>query len=516
MARAPAPKGGPPPHDDRAEAAILGAALLSPDALATLATQLRPGDFYRPGHGAIAAAMIRLYESARAVDPVTVADELRRAGALDTAGGPGVLIDLQADTPRTSNVGSYATIVHDHATLRRLLHSAEDIRERAADMPADVHEAVIWAQQRVADVAANNGSRTYSSLRVTDIAALLAGNLDTEQATLLTRTDGRALLYAGKMHALFAEPSSGKSWLALLAALEILRLGGAVIYLDLEDSAPGIVGRLIALGADPADVGARFAYLSQDGRFGAPERLELDRLLEDLNPDLVVIDGVAVALARDGADENSNAEVAAWIERVPKPIAATGAAVLLLDHVTKDREKRGRGGRGAGHKLAALDGAAYYLNVLEPFSRARPGAFSLRIEKDRPGGVGEVGANAATCFLEPHGDGARVIMRLDPPALGGPASAPRKPTYVMGRISDVLTDAKVPVSATTLRHLVNAKARTVDAALAALRAEGHVIDRREGRSTFLRLVRPYTGPAVPDLGPTPDLAPPLSDELGEF
>ena len=105
-------------------------------------------------------------------------------------------------------------------------------------------------------------------------------------------------------------------------------------------------------------------------------------------------------------------------------------------------------------------------------------------------------------------------MRLDPPALGGPASAPRKPTYVMGRISDVLTEAKVPVSATTLRHLVNAKARTVDAALAALRAEGHVIDRREGRSTFLRLVTPYTNDPGP--GPPGDLEPPLSDELGEF
>src|SRR4051812_16136558 len=92
-----------PPHDERAEESLLGAALLTVDALEVLATRTQPGDFYRPNHQHIAAALAKAYENGWKPDPVTVAAQLDGDGVLEQVGGLGALISLQINTPSTSN-----------------------------------------------------------------------------------------------------------------------------------------------------------------------------------------------------------------------------------------------------------------------------------------------------------------------------------------------------------------------------------------------------------------------------
>jgi AAA domain len=66
-------------------------------------------------------------------------------------------------------------------------------------------------------------------------------------------------------------------------------------------------------------------------------RRPLDRTL-DRKPALVVIDGVTEALTLHGFDLGDNVEIARWLELLPRPAARCGVAVLLLDHVVKDKE----------------------------------------------------------------------------------------------------------------------------------------------------------------------------------
>src|SRR5688500_10605194 len=80
-----------PPHDPAAERSILGAAMLSRDALEVLALELTPADFYVPAHGHVADVLKRCFEESIPADSVTVSDLLRRKGLLDTIGGPAVL-----------------------------------------------------------------------------------------------------------------------------------------------------------------------------------------------------------------------------------------------------------------------------------------------------------------------------------------------------------------------------------------------------------------------------------------
>src|SRR5206468_8187105 len=111
-----------PPHNLDAEESLLGAMLLSRDAIVA-ATEVGVGadDFYKPAHGHVYDAITSLNGAGEPADPVTVADELRRAGLLDAIGGPAVLVSLQASTPATSNAGRYAKIIEEHSLLRRLI-----------------------------------------------------------------------------------------------------------------------------------------------------------------------------------------------------------------------------------------------------------------------------------------------------------------------------------------------------------------------------------------------------------
>lgn len=504
-----------PPHDLDAERALLGAAMLSPAALEILATETRPADFYRPAHVHVAAAATKVFVEAATgtgpagsapgsspADPVTLADVLRRAGVLDDAGGTAELVSLMAGAPSIGNARRYARIVHDHATLRRTIAAAAEIAEVGYGVPDDVHAAVISAQALLADVAANNGSRSYSSLDFGDVEAILAGDVPRIEPDFLLRTDGASLLYAGRMHLIHGEPSGGKTWLALLAVLEVLRMGGSVLVLDYEDSLAGIVSRLLALGADPADLRTRLVYLRQEGPFTAAEKIELGARLKSLNPDLVILDGVAEALSRDGLSEDRATEVVEWIEKLPRWLARTGAAVLMLDHVAKDKESRGRWARGSGAKLAAIDGAAYEIVVVTPFSKRRAGKVLLRIAKDRPGSVGEVGSIAAAVTITPHADGERVVLEVAPDDPTSTAD-PWKPTGLMRKVSEELERAEVPITAKALLDLVHGKRDLVREAIARLEAEGWIRRYRIGSTEYLRIERPYVeGGEAPGLDPT--------------
>lgn len=476
------------PHNLDAERALLGAALLRSEALEILATRTQPGDFYRPNHGHIAAALTTAFEQGWNADPVTIAAELERQGLLEQIGGSGELLSLEIGVPTTSTAPRYAEIVHEHATRRRLIGWVSEVANSAYGDSDDVHDVIERAQKALTDVAANNGARTYSSLNVPDLGPFLDGTHELEQAVLLTRSDGKNLFYPGKMHVLQAEPSSGKSWITLKCSVDVLAAGGAVCYLDYEDAPAGITGRLLALRAAPDDIRERFLYLKPEGPFGLAEKVHLRAMLDKLNPDLIVLDGVAEALARDGYDEDRNADVVAWTEKYPRWLANTGATVVMIDHVTKDPEKRGRHARGAGHKLAAVDGASYEILVSQPFSRHKAGRILLRIAKDRPGGVGAIGEIAAAVSIEPHADGTLVDIHLEPPQLI-PAE-PWKPTHLMQRVSEQLEQNGL-MTAATVKAVIQSKKNLVEAAIARLLMEGYITEVKHGRTTHLRSVKPY-------------------------
>lgn len=510
-----------PPHDAGAERALLGALLLSRDAIAAAAPAVTADDLYTPAHAHIYEAITALAARGEPADPITVADELRSHGRLverpaDDHGDPTIhpcspagIVDLQGDAPGTLNAAHYARIVAGHARSRRLIAAAQQLADDAWTT-LDPGEALTAARGRLAQLG--DGLTDGSNLHVADVNAILDHGVVAPEADLLRRTDGRALFYAGHMHTLQAAPSTGKSWVALVAVAEVLAMGGAAVYLDWEDSPAGILGRLLALGVDPGALRTRFAYGRLDGSWGAAEHTGAHRLLDRLNPDLVVIDGVAEAMAHDGLDENQAPDFMGWSVRVPRPIAATGAAVVMLDHTKKDTDKTDRYSRGTGAKLAAVDGAAYLVTVVDPYSRHRAGRIALHVTKDRHGGVGAIGECAAHITIDPAGAGEVVRMSVEPPPVDTGPDGQWMPTRLMVRVSHLLSQRTMNPSA-VVDALPHSKRGAVEAAIQALLDLGHITEQRGlGSAKQLRLVTAYLGPGVkPAPKPEPDPEDPLFD-----
>ncbi len=166
-----------PPHNIQAEESLLGAMLLSRDAIvASVEVQLSADDFYKPAHGHIYDAITSLYAQGEPADPVTVAESLRRAGVLDGLGGPAILITLQAGTPAIGNAGRYARIIEEHSLLRRLIRVAGDIAEIGYGLPDDVANAVDEAEAMVFDVAQRRVTDSMATIR--DLLSLQLDHLE--------------------------------------------------------------------------------------------------------------------------------------------------------------------------------------------------------------------------------------------------------------------------------------------------------------------------------------------------
>src|SRR3990167_10445697 len=99
-----------PPHDVAAERALLGAALIDPQAASELAW-VEPGLFYLPRHAWVWEAIASLRRDGLEVDYITVLNRLDSAGRLAEAGGPGYLARLITDTPSSAHAEAYARIV---------------------------------------------------------------------------------------------------------------------------------------------------------------------------------------------------------------------------------------------------------------------------------------------------------------------------------------------------------------------------------------------------------------------
>ena len=165
------------PHNLDAEESLLGAMLLSRDAIAVADEVVSTDDFYKPTHGHVFEAIQALYAQGEPADPVTVADELRRAGLLDAVGGAALLSSLQANTPAIANASHYAHIVEEHALLRRLISVGSSIAEMGYALPDDVVATIDRAESMVFEVAQRRVTDSMSPLR-----DLLSDTLDRLEA----------------------------------------------------------------------------------------------------------------------------------------------------------------------------------------------------------------------------------------------------------------------------------------------------------------------------------------------
>lgn len=330
-----------------------------------------------------------------------------------------------------------------------------------------------------------------------NIAELMAGGeLEREPPTMLARADGKCLVYPGKLHSIYGEPGHGKTWVSLHLVRERLNVGESVIYFDYDEDDGGrsIALRLTELGMQPAEV-ANLHYFNPQGIGRDGEQwAKLRKIIRRHKPTLVVVDTMAPALVELGLNEKDNAEVGAWYRHArwllsgvtPRP------ALVIVDHVVKSGEGRGRWARGAGDKLGRLH-AAYAVESTTAFSRERPGQINLIIAKDRGGEVGRESESAATVRFNPHGANGHLEIIVDVPSAASLADLSQAHENVVSeakrRLMHMIESepANRTWAARDLKRGANLKASVVDDALEELVEAGILRTENQGRALHYML-----------------------------
>lgn len=154
-----------PPHNDEAEQATLGALLLDEDAIAVAIRYLRPDDFYSNANRRIYKAILNLFNQGRKADIITVIEELKQSGELDSAGGPAYVASLTNVVPTSANIDYYAQIVQDHSVRRSLLRISSEISAKSYDEATESRLIVEEAQRYIFDLTDNRQTLTYKSAK---------------------------------------------------------------------------------------------------------------------------------------------------------------------------------------------------------------------------------------------------------------------------------------------------------------------------------------------------------------
>jgi replicative DNA helicase len=360
------------PHSLDAERAILGAVVLTGDAMDLIAPKIRTEDFYRAPHQQIFRAMRGLHADQIAIDFLTLKERLITAGKLDDAGGPAYIAALTDGLPRSVNVEHYVQIVKEKATRRALIVAARKTIGEAFDSDdptADLLNAAQATLFRIAEQQTGGDGFVDMKVLMGEVLEALDARSKAGAAIVgvpsgfvdLDRQTGG--FQPGDLVLIAARPSMGKTSFAQAIALHAaMKAGIPVALFSVEMSRLALGLRLVAGEARIDTLRLRDGRI-YDSEWGAVSqaigclgesalyiddsadltifdvRAKVRRLRAERGVGLIVVDYLQLMRAAEKA-ENKNLEVAA-ISRGLKVIARDlGVPVIVLSQLSRDCERR--------------------------------------------------------------------------------------------------------------------------------------------------------------------------------
>ncbi len=244
-----------PPHNEEAEKSVLGAVMLNREVLFDVLEEVDADDFYNAAHKEIFNAIWELYKQNKAVDVLTVSEELKKRGVLQMVGGRAYVAQLTLDVPSTINAVEYAKIVREKATIRKMVLASEDITDKGYQASMDAKDILDYAEKSIFSIAQRNQKSDYS-----DVQSVLLTNIqDIDEAAknqgkvLGTPTGFKDLddvlngLQKSNLVIIAARPAMGKTAFALNIAQQSAVSGGSsVLIFSLEMSKEQLGQRLLS------------------------------------------------------------------------------------------------------------------------------------------------------------------------------------------------------------------------------------------------------------------------------
>lgn len=363
------------PHDDDLESVILGACLTETTAMVLVGDKLSPEMFYETKFGEIYSALLSMYHSGKAIDPVTVRAELASRGKLEAVGGAYELVRLAGRVASSAHLEYHALILRQMYIRREMIAGLHTLLASAADESVDLSDALADLHRLAGHL--ESGAVSNNCLR--DMERLMQDTLEQMDKRVENNRNGitgiptglreldrlTAGWQQGDLNIIAARPSVGKTAFALHLALAAGRAGKHVLVNSLEMQGERLGDRWLCAQAANVDAG----HL-KTGQLDAGERqqaLEAARLLSALpvyvddNPkmsmdhirssallqkskgrcDLLIIDYLQLCEMKSGQKNRNREQEVAEASRKAKLIAKElDIPVILLCQLNRECEMR--------------------------------------------------------------------------------------------------------------------------------------------------------------------------------
>lgn len=367
------------PSNPQAERAVIGACLLSAEALGTVSEILKPEDFYDVNNKIAYEICLNLYLENKPVDLVTFQDAAINKGDFDRLGGQPFLAELVSDVTVIANAGYHAELVKGASLRRKVFEAGNKISALSAKTDIETHEIIDEAEKIILDASNEKDFSGPVSLKnslpsvMTKVKELKSGvRKNTGFKSNFADLDKIiAGFQPGTLNIIAARPSMGKTALAL----NIAQFGGEegvnhhVLFFSLEMSTEQLNHRIlsaqtleIGTGVKISDIATgtmsdydfftleRAAERLQDRNifiYDSSELTAMDfrtkcRRFKTRHPDLalIVVDYLQLMNAGRKGSENRQYEVAE-ISRVMKSVAVElSCPVIALSQLSRQTESR--------------------------------------------------------------------------------------------------------------------------------------------------------------------------------
>lgn len=361
-----------PPQALDLEEAVLGAVMLEKDAVIEVIDILKAESFYKDEHQKIFQAIMNLFANDKAIDILTVPEELRKTGTLDEVGGIAYITQLTSRVASSAHIEFHARIVQQKFIQRELIRVSTDIQNKAYDESMDVNDLLDFSEGELFNVAQGNIKKEAAPMNVLvkDAITLIQEAAKREDHlsgipsgfTKLDRiTSG---WQRSDLVIIAARPSMGKTAFVLSMARNMaVDHNKCVAIFSLEMSSVSLVNRLIVSEAEIPSDKIRVGRLSEDEWERLDyriKRLEDAKILIDDTPaisvfelrakcrrmktqhgiDMVIIDYLQLMTGTPETRGNREQEVSA-ISRALKSIAKElNIPVIALSQLNRSVEVR--------------------------------------------------------------------------------------------------------------------------------------------------------------------------------
>src|SRR5215475_8972646 len=261
------------PASAEAERAILGAILLDNSSYSQAAEFLGAEGFSLDSHRRIYLRMMELAETGRAIDFVTLTEQLGQHKEIESVGGVAYVTSLTDGLPRVKNIEQYVKIVKDKALLRGLIHAATSAIQKAYEQEAPAEEIIDSAESEIFRVAEKRIGQGF--MGIPEIVKASFGSLDKlyEQGQRITGLETHFEDFDGMTSGLqksdliiiAARPSMGKTAFAInIAENAAVRNKKVVGIFSLEMSRESLLLRMLCSQSLVDSHKLRTGFLSRD------------------------------------------------------------------------------------------------------------------------------------------------------------------------------------------------------------------------------------------------------------